>query len=78
MALNEDPLHLYESIPNIPCWANGVSTSSKESKLQAPIQPPTHDSENRQINHNVEGSSDYYVNDVQGSVEDSNYYVNDP
>ena len=78
VATDDEPYHLYETIPDIP---REYEIPIKESHLQAPIQPPTHNDESRQQAHDVEGNtenSDYYVNDVQGSDGDSDYYVNDP
>ena len=43
--------------------------------MEALIQPSTLDSESRQVDHDVEDSSDYYVNDVQSNDGDSDYVL---
>jgi len=77
VATDEEPYHLYESIPDVP-RENEVPV--RENKLQAPIQLPTHNVASWQKVQDVEDSNDsnYYVNDVQESDRDSDYYVNDP
>ena len=62
-AADDNPYHVYDTIPD---ESREYEVLIKESQLQAPIQPPTHNDESRQQVHDVEGSnggSDYYVND---------------
>jgi len=78
VASNGEPYHFYECIPDVPREYEVPGVSSEDSTMEGLIQPSTLDSESRQVAHAGEGSSDYYVNDVQSNDGDSDYYVNDP
>ena len=75
VATDDEVYHLYETIPDVP---REYEVPIKDGERQVSIEPSTNSDRSKQENHDVEGSSDYYVNDVQGSDGDSYYYVNDP
>ena len=77
MATDDNPDHLYDTIPDVPREYEFPNT---ENKQQAPIymilESPTHNDEGRQKVQDIEGTMK--GNDAQGFDEDSDYYVNDP